>query len=291
MTTLREHTVQCISPAGLHRMAYTEWGDAANPNVLLCAHGLSRSGRDFDDLARALSPHYRVVCPDVAGRGNSGWLANPMHYQIPQYVADMVTLIARLNPAVLHWVGTSMGGLIGMGLAALPASPISKLVLNDVGPVLKAAALKRIGEYLGQAPVFADFARAEKYIRAVSASFGLKTDAQWKTLTQNSIKPAGSGFTLHYDPAIAVPIRAMTAEMGAGGEALLWHAYDHISAPTLLLRGETSDLLTAETAAAMVTRGPRAQLHVLAGIGHAPTLQSPEQVALVRDFLLDSPGP
>ena len=284
MTTLREHTVQCISPAGLHRMAYTEWGDAANPNVLLCAHGLSRSGRDFDDLARALSPHYRVVCPDVAGRGNSGWLANPMHYQIPQYVADMVTLIARLNPAVLHWVGTSMGGLIGMGLAALPASPISKLVLNDVGPVLKAAALKRIGEYLGQAPVFADFARAEKYIRAVSASFGLKTDAQWKTLTQNSIKPAGSGFTLHYDPAIAVPFKQQDA---GSADIELWPVYDAIRCPVLVTRGEHSDLLLPDTVAQMAARGPKAAAVEIAGVGHAPMFMDDDQIGILRTFLLN----
>ena len=284
MTTLREHTVQCISPAGLHRMAYTEWGDAANPNVLLCAHGLSRSGRDFDDLARALSPHYRVVCPDVAGRGNSDWLANPMHYQIPQYVADMVTLIARLNPAVLHWVGTSMGGLIGMGLAALPASPISKLVLNDVGPVLKAAALKRIGEYLGQAPVFADFARAEKYIRAVSASFGLKTDAQWKTLTQNSIKPAGSGFTLHYDPAIAVPFKQQDA---GSADIELWPVYDAIRCPVLVTRGEHSDLLLPDTVAQMAARGPKAAAVEIAGVGHAPMFMDDDQIGILRTFLLN----
>ena len=284
MTTLREHTVQCISPAGLHRMAYTEWGDAANPNVLLCAHGLSRSGRDFDDLARALSPHYRVVCPDVAGRGNSGWLANPMHYQIPQYVADMVTLIARLNPAVLHWVGTSMGGLIGMGLAALPASPISKLVLNDVGPVLKAAALKRIGEYLGQAPVFADFASAEKYIRAVSASFGLKTDAQWKTLTQNSIKPAGSGFTLHYDPAIAVPFKQQDA---GSADIELWPVYDAIRCPVLVTRGEHSDLLLPDTVAQMAARGPKAAAVEIAGVGHAPMFMDDDQIGILRTFLLN----
>ena len=284
MTTLREHTVQCISPAGLHRMAYTESGDAANPNVLLCAHGLSRSGRDFDDLARALSPHYRVVCPDVAGRGNSGWLANPMHYQIPQYVADMVTLIARLNPAVLHWVGTSMGGLIGMGLAALPASPISKLVLNDVGPVLKAAALKRIGEYLGQAPVFADFASAEKYIRAVSASFGLKTDAQWKTLTQNSIKPAGSGFTLHYDPAIAVPFKQQDA---GSADIELWPVYDAIRCPVLVTRGEHSDLLLPDTVAQMAARGPKAAAVEIAGVGHAPMFMDDDQIGILRTFLLN----
>ncbi len=284
MTMFREHTVQCISPAGLHQMAYTEWGDAANPRVLLCVHGLSRTGRDFDDLARALSPHYRVVCPDVAGRGNSSWLADPMHYQIPQYVADMVTLIARINPGVLHWIGTSMGGLIGMGLAALPASPISKLVLNDVGPVITGAALKRIGEYLGQGPVFPDFASAEQYIRAVSATFGLKTDAQWRRLTEISVVPAGTGFALHYDPAIAVPFK----QQGAGSADIeLWPVYDAIRCPVLVTRGEHSDLLLRDTVARMAARGPKAATVEIAGVGHAPMFMDPDQISVVENFLLN----
>ena len=287
MSAFREHTVQCISPAGLHQIAYTEWGEAANPKVLLCVHGLSRTGRDFDDLARALSTHYRVVCPDVAGRGNSSWLANPQHYQIPQYVSDMVTLIARLNPAVLHWLGTSMGGLIGMGLAALPGSPICKLILNDVGPVIKGAALKRIGEYLGQAPVFPDFASAEKYIRAVSASFGLKTDAQWKRLTGTSVKPAGTGFVLHYDPAIAVPFKQQDKQQEASpADIELWPVYDAIRCPVLVTRGEHSDLLLRDTVAQMAARGPKAAVVEIPGVGHAPMFMDQDQIEIVQQFLL-----
>ena len=281
----RHHTVQCISPAGLHQMAYVEWGDAANPKVLVCVHGLSRVGRDFDDLARALCSDYRVVCPDVVGRGNSGRLADPRHYQIPQYAADMVTLLARLNAGELHWLGTSMGGLIGMALAAQPASPIKRMVLNDVGPVLKAEALKRIGEYLGHAPVFPDFATAEAYIRAVSASFGLTSDAQWKFLTEISLRPApGGGYAMHYDPAIAVPFR--DANTGSA-DIDLWPLYEAIRCPVLVTRGEHSDLLSRETLQGMHTRGPRAAVAEIAGVGHAPMFMEPGQIKIVQNFLLN----
>ena len=283
MSEYRQSRVQCLSPSGLHEMAYTEWGDAANPRVLICAHGLSRVGRDFDDLARALAGTYRVVCPDVVGRGKSSWLADPTHYQVPQYVSDMVTLIARLNPQSLHWVGTSMGGLIGMGLAALPNSPIKRLVLNDVGPVLKADALKRIAQYIGQSPPFADFAAAEAYIRAVSASFGLTSDAQWKRLTEISLKPEGSGFRMHYDPAIAVPFQTQNA---GGADIELWNFYDAIHCPTLVVRGERSDLLDRATLARMGARGPQAATVEIPGVGHAPMFMDPDQIKVVRDFLL-----
>ena len=283
MSEYRQSRVQCLSPSGLHEMAYTEWGDAANPRVLICAHGLSRVGRDFDDLARALAGTYRVVCPDVVGRGKSSWLADPTHYQVPQYVSDMVTLIARLNPQSLHWVGTSMGGLIGMGLAALPNSPIKRLVLNDVGPVLKADALKRIAQYIGQSPPFADFAAAEAYIRAVSASFGLTSDAQWKRLTEISLKPEGSGFRMHYDPAIAVPFQTQNA---GGADIELWNFYDAIHCPTLVVRGERSDLLDRATLACMGARGPQAATVEIPGVGHAPMFMDPDQIKVVRDFLL-----
>ncbi len=279
----RQNSVQCISPAGLHRMAYTEWGAPDNPKVLVCVHGLSRVGRDFDFLARALSGEYRVVCPDVVGRGDSSWLVNPVHYQVPQYVSDMVTLIARLNPVELHWVGTSMGGLIGMGLAALPDSPIRKLVLNDVGPIIKAEALKRIGQYLGQAPQFPDFASAEQYIRAVSAPFGLKTDAQWKFLTDISIKATSQGFSMHYDPALAVPFKAQ----GAGtADVDLWPLYESIRCPVLVTRGAQSDLLSPDTLAQMALRGPKANTVEIPDVGHAPMFMEDDQVRVVQDFLL-----
>jgi pimeloyl-ACP methyl ester carboxylesterase len=279
MTEPRLRDVQCLTSRGLHRMAYWEWGDAANPRVVVCVHGLARQGRDFDVLARALSEDFRVVCPDVVGRGRSAWLADPMLYQVPTYVADMVTLLARLDVPSVHWVGTSMGGLIGMGLAASPDTPIGKLVLNDVGPAIQASAIARIATYLGRPEHWATLDEA-------ADGAGRLSREQWRDLTRPMLRPNGEGFKLHYDPAIAEPVRAFTPEMAAVGEAMLWHGYDHTRCPTLLLRGAESDLLTAATAQAMTQRGPRAQLREFAGVGHAPMLVEPEQVAAVREFLL-----
>jgi len=278
--------VQCLAGHGLHRMAYWEWGDPANPRVLVCAHGLARQGRDFDTLAQALCHDYRVVCPDVVGRGQSDRLVDPMGYQIPSYVADMVTLLARLNAGTLHWVGTSMGGLIGLGLAALRDSPIRRLVLNDVGPTIQADALQRIGAYLGRPMRWASVDEAADYLLSISSGFGAHTREQWLALTRPMLRPDGDGFVLHYDPAIGVPFRAVTPALAQAGEALLWQAYDAIACPTLLLRGADSDLLSRDTAQAMTQRGPKARLHEFAAVGHAPTLVQPEQVAVVREFLL-----
>ena len=279
----RQHRVQCITPSGLHQLAYAEWGDPANRKVLVCVHGLSRCARDFDFLADALAGHYRVVCPDVPGRGMSDWLKNPMEYQIQTYVADMVTLLARLDAASVHWVGTSMGGLIGMTLASLPDTPVKKLVLNDVGPVIAAASLARIGEYLGKALSFPDFAAAVKYVRAVSATFGAHSDDQWSFLTEHVVRkqPDGS-FRMHYDPAIAVPFGAAKPDK----DIELWPYYDAIRCPTLVIRGAQSDLLRRETLQEMGSRGPRAKIVEIADVGHAPTLMHADQIAIVRDFLL-----
>jgi pimeloyl-ACP methyl ester carboxylesterase len=278
--------VQCLAPEGLHRMAYWEWGDAGNPKVLVCVHGLSRQGRDFDTFARAMCGEYRVVCPDVAGRGQSDWLKTPASYAIPKYAADMVTLLARLDAAEVHWVGTSMGGLIGLGLAALPDSPIRKLVLNDVGPAIEYVALERIGSYLGQPAHWATLAEAADALLAISKGFGPHTRDEWLALTRPQLEVDGDGFKPHYDPAIAVPFRAVTPELAAAGERLLWTAWDAVTCPTLVLRGAESDLLARATAHAMAQRGPRARVHEIAGVGHAPTLVHADQIAVVREFLL-----
>jgi pimeloyl-ACP methyl ester carboxylesterase len=283
MEVMRQRRVQCLSPTGFHDMAYVEWGDPDNPRVLVCVHGLTRNGRDFDFLADALADRYRVVCPDVVGRGRSDWLKNPALYGLPQYAADMTTLLARLDAETVHWLGTSMGGLIGMLLAAQNKSPIARLVLNDVGPVLTAAAIARIGDYVGKAPRFDSFAAAERYIREVSAPFGVLDDAQWRHLTEHSVKPAAAGgLELRYDPAIAEPFRAA---MGSGKDVEVWALYDPIRCPTLVLRGASSDLLSRETADAMAGRGPRPRIVEIPGVGHAPMLLNEAQIAPVRDFL------
>ena len=286
MTAPRLHHVQCLGARGLHRMAYWEWGDPSNPRVVVCVHGLSRQGRDFDTLAQDLCADYRVVCPDVVGRGQSDWLEDPMGYAIPHYVADMVTLLARLNAQQVDWVGTSMGGLIGLGVAGLMRSPLRRLILNDVGPTLQPVALARIGTYLGQPVTYASLDQAADALWAISQGFGPHTREQWLALTRPQIKPDGHGAWIpHYDPAIAVPFRAITTDLVKAGEAMLWHTYDALRLPTLLLRGAESDLLTRETAQAMTQRGPKARLVEFAGVGHAPMLVQSDQRTVVQEFL------
>lgn len=303
----RLNYVSCPDAEGQHRMGFWEWGDARAPYVVVCVHGLSRQGRDFDVLAQALLARaggpLRIVCPDVAGRGRSEWLRNPMGYQVPQYVADMVALVAQLHAqapiATLDWVGTSMGGLIGMGVAVMTAAPaggvavlpvpVRRLVLNDVGPEIQWEALARIGAYLGQTGRFACLDEAADAMLAISRSFGPHTREAWLALSRHMVRslPDG-GFTLHYDPAIAVPFRTLTPEAAVQGQEALWQVYDRITARTLLTRGTDSDLLRRDTALAMTQRGPRARLVEFAGVGHAPTLVAVDQVDAVASFLLES---
>lgn len=291
--------VNCPDAQGQHRMAYWQWGDAASDYVIICAHGLSRQGRDFDVLAQALCDaapgRVRVVCPDVVGRGKSDWLKDPMGYQIPQYASDMVTLINHLQPKTLDWVGTSMGGLIGLVICGQPDLPLNvkvrKLVLNDVGPALEWTAIQRIGQYIGKTGQFDSVQQAADAMWAISSSFGPHTPAQWLALSQAMVKPSSTstGFTLHYDPALAVPFNSATEESTKLGEAMLWTLYDNIKALTLLTRGAQSDLLSVATALAMTERGPKAQLVEFAGVGHAPTFVALDQVKVVVDFLLGKP--
>ena len=275
--------VQCAGPAGLHRMAYTEWGDPRNPRVLLCVHALSRNARDFDFLARAMASHYRVVCPDVVGRGLSEWLKDPAGYALPQYIADMVTLIARLDVDCVDWVGTSMGGLIGMLLASMDATPVRRLVLSDVGPEVTTQSIQRIATYLGSDPHWATFDEALAYIREVSAPFGELSEAQWRHLTEHAVHQAVDGsWCFRYDPHIAEPFKAMFADQPIN----LWPFYERLTCPTLVLRGAESDLLTHDTWQQMGLRGPRAKLAEIPEVGHAPMFLNDAQIAIARDFLL-----
>lgn len=281
--------VLCSSPAGLHRVAYKEWGDPANTRVLVCVHGVTRVSDDFDALAAALSGRYRVVCPDIAGRGRSSPLADAALYTVEQYCADMVTLIARVTangPYEVHWFGTSMGGLVGMLLASLPGSPITRLVLNDIGPVLDFAALARIGQTIGQDVRFPSLDAGVAYVRQVSGGFGPHSDAEWAKLAGDVLRQDDSGrWMRHYDLRLAQPFLAITPEHARAGEQKLWTAYDAIRCPTLVVRGELSDLLSRQTAERMTRRGPHAQLVEIAGVGHAPTFMHADQIGLARDFL------
>lgn len=280
--------VQCLSPSGLHRMVYKEWGDPRNPRVLLCVHGVTRVADDFDTLARSLCEHYRVVAPYVVGRGRSDHLRDPSHYQLPQYVADMVTLLARLQAETVDWFGTSMGGLIGIGMASLAGNPIRKLVLNDIGPTLNPEALARIGDYIGNPVRFATFDQAAAYVREISLPFGPHSDAEWHKLAADVLCQDKDGqWTRNYDLGLARSFKAITPQLAQQAEASLWAAWDAITCPTLLVRGAQSDLLTAEVAQQMTQRGPRARLAEIAGVGHAPTFMHDDQVALAHRFLLD----
>jgi pimeloyl-ACP methyl ester carboxylesterase len=284
---------------GTHRMAYWSHGVAHHAHVVVCVHGISRQGRDFDVLAQRLiggdGQRCRVVAVDVVGRGMSDWLADPTLYQIPQYASDLVMLLMALQgqgARTVDWVGTSMGGLIGIAVAAqtvlTPALKMlapRKLVLNDVGPVVQWEALQRIKEYIGADLRFPSEQAAIDAMWKISASFGPHTPEQWRALSLPMIRPDGNKFKLHYDPAIAVPVRAATLETAAQGEAMLWQLYDAIQAETLLIRGQDSDLISPATAQQMQARGPKAKLVEFAGVGHAPTLIAPDQLQAVEDFL------
>jgi len=279
---MRERHLHCLGPHGFHRVAYTEWGDPGEARIVLCVHGLTRTGRDFDFLAQALALRRRVLCPDVVGRGRSDWLADKDDYGYPLYLSDMTALIARSGAEQVDWVGTSMGGLIGMMLAAQPRTPIRRLVLNDVGPLIPRASLERIAQYVGKAPAFADLDALERYVRQVSAPFGPLSDGQWRHLALHSSRRNDDGtFTMGYDPGIG---RAFGGELK---DVVLWPVWDAIACPTLLLRGAQSDLLLAQTAQEMTQRGPRPRLVEFEGIGHAPMLMADDQIAVVREFLLE----
>ncbi|MFM8576290.1 MAG: alpha/beta fold hydrolase [Limnohabitans sp.] len=295
----RLESVLCPHPEGQHRMAWWSWGQPDAAHVVVCVHGFTRQGRDFDRLAQALvercGGQIHVVCPDVAGRGQSDWLPQPALYQIPQYAADMLALLAQLHSrcalARLDWVGTSMGGLSGMALAGQPGLPlplpIRRLVLNDVGPSIAWPSVERMQQYVGRFGRFADLNEAAAELRRLSLGFGPVPPELWLEMSAHMVRPGpDGGLTLHYDPAIGEPVRALTPQAAEAAEAVVWGLYDQIRAQVLLIRGQDSDLLTEATAQAMTVRGPQAQLVQWPGVGHAPTLTEPAHTAVVADFLL-----
>ncbi len=280
-------------------LSYWQWGRADAPHAVVCVHGLTRQGRDFDVLAQALldaaGGKLRVLCPDMAGRGESTRLADPRHYQIPTYVGDMLQFLGHVHRQaplqVLDWVGTSMGGLIAMGLLGTPdlplPVPVRRLVMNDIGPSIDWQGLQRLRTYVGRMGPYDTEQQAADAMAAVSVGFGPHTPAQWLALSRPMLRPLPSGqFELHYDPAIAVPSDTLTEAAAREAEVMLWQMWERITAQVLLVRGAESDLLSAETARAMTERGPRARLIEFAGVGHAPTFVPPGQVDAVVSFLL-----
>jgi pimeloyl-ACP methyl ester carboxylesterase len=279
-TAPRENHLRSLSPHGFHRVVYYEWGASDNPNVVICVHGVGRNARDFDVLAEALSATHRVLTVDMPGRGKSDWLRDPNDYVFPVYLSTLTALVARSGVETVSWVGTSMGGLLGIVMAAQPASPVARLVINDVGPLIEPAALARIADYFGKDPTFASFDEIEHYIREISAPFGPLSEAQWRYITETNVRQRADGrWGLAYDPAIAVPFRQQAAPPA------LWPVWDAIRCPTLLLRGAQSDMLLEATAREMSTRGPRPRLVEFTGVGHAPMLLTPDQYEPVVAFL------
>ena len=281
MSAMRKSSFLGLGPHGFHRVAYTEWGDSANPHVLICVHGLSRNGRDFDTLAAAIADRYRVICPDIVGRGESDWLKHSADYSYPQYLADMNALIARLNVQTIDWVGTSMGGLIGMMLAAQPQTPIRKLVMNDVGPFIPKAALERLSAYVGRVPNMESVADVEQYLRVVLAPFGKLTDAQWQHMARFSAKRESEGkYGLHYDPAIAEVFKGSAMQ-----DINLWPFWQMVVCPVFVIRGAESDLLLRETVTQMQSGRDNVIALEVPETGHAPALMDAMQIRAVREFL------
>lgn len=309
MLSPRLHAVTCSSPAGLHRMVYREWGDPECDEVILCVHGLTRTSADFDSLAGELSKRYRVICPDVVGRGLSDWLVNPAFYALPQYASDMVTLMARVQPKRLHWIGTSMGGLIGLVYAGFytqlkmksalhtPAQhhttlpdahfPLDSLLLNDVGPHVEPTSLNRIGQYVGEDVSFDCFDDAVAYVQATCASFGNHTTDQWRDLARHVYIEQSGRWIKNYDLAIASAFGQVSPEMAAHAETLLWAAFASLQIPVQIIRGQQSDLLSEQTCHKMLQAQPHARLAQIQGVGHAPTLMDRDQISVVTDFLMN----
>jgi pimeloyl-ACP methyl ester carboxylesterase len=277
---MREGAVRCLDPHGFHWMRYVEWGDEKNPRVLVCAHGLTRNGRDFDVLAQSLADAYRVVCPDVVGRGRSDWLRDAADYTYPVYCNDLTVLLAKLGAETVDWVGTSMGGILGMILAAMPGSPVRKLVMNDVGCLVPKASLERIGQYLGREPAYDTIEKLEADIRAVSP-FGPLTDEQWRHLAMHSAKRGDDGrWHFRYDPGVAKNFFAAPL-----ADVDLRPYWNMVHGPVMVIRGERSDLLLPETLEEMQRR-PRTESLVIADTGHCPMLMDEHQTGAIRRFLL-----
>lgn len=279
-----------LGHGGFRKLSYAEWGSPRASRTIVCVHGVSRSGRDFDVLARALSEEdTRVVAPDLPGRGGSEWLASPAHYTDRAYTAAMAALVARLDVAQIDWIGTSLGGHIGMLLASQYGTPIKRLVLNDFGARVSAVALRRIGGYLNRSWHFASVEDLQRHLRDALAPFGELTETEWQHLAKHSaVADERGGYRFHFDPAIgtrfAVPMWL---------DIVLWQVWDKIACPVLIVRGEKSDILSADTVALMLKRGASADAGLVRavevpGCGHAPALMDKAQIAIIRDFLFSS---
>ena len=279
---MRQLFLPCLGPSGFHKLAYREWPGPAGAPTLVCVHGLTRNGRDFDTIAADLSAHYRVVCPDMPGRGASDYLADPAQYNYGLYLNDLAALLARLDVERLDWLGTSMGGILGMMMAATPGNPIRRLVINDIGAVIAKAGLERIASYVGLDPKFDTLDALADAMAANFVGSDLVPRATILKIAEGASRKLPDGrYGLAYDPHIGDAFKATPPQ-----DVDLFPVWDRIACPTLVLRGGVSDILSRETAEAMTQRGPKARLVEFEGVGHAPWLATQDQIAPVRDFLL-----
>jgi len=280
---VREETLLHLGPEGFHRVAYREWGAHDNPEVLICVHGISRRASDFDDIAQALSNDYRVVCPDMPGRGLSDWMDDKSHYVQGLYLSICAALIARTGARSVDWLGTSMGGRLGMALASTPNTPIRKLVINDIGPQVPAAGRADNFAHFGTDPRFESEQAGMRYVRETRAAFGPTTEAAWLKFCKDSLRQMDDGqWTLHYDPGLKV-----TAGAAASSEA--WQQWQRITCPVYVLWGLKSKILIADVVERMQTTGPKAEVFAVPYAGHCPRLENDEQIDAVRQFLLSRP--
>jgi pimeloyl-ACP methyl ester carboxylesterase len=277
----RHITYAGLGVAGLHDLHAVEWGRRDSKRIVLCAHGYSGNSRDFDYLARDLSRDAHVICPDVAGRGDSAWLASPMQYHFGQFLADIRTLLAKLDVQQVDWVGTSMGGLLGLMLASQPGSPIRRLVMNDIGAYVPLDALHHIGRNLQAPGRFASLDEVEAHMRRTHSEWGELTDEQWKHFALHGSRVTEDGYRLHFDPQIARLAQPLPFSTGL----FFWDAWYRVRCPVLLIRGAESDVFPPGVADTMLDVKPEAQLVEIAGAGHAPSLMAPQQIQVVREFL------
>jgi len=278
---MRTHYYSALSPCGFHRLSYQEWGDPANPRVLFCVHGLTRNSRDFDFLANILSKVYRVICPDVVGRGHSDWLRDPQYYNVPQYVQDLAMLMSHLHVSDVDLLGSSMGGLIGMVMASMPLTPVRRLILNDVGPFISQSAVSGMIQGIEKQEYFSSLLALKHYFQQIYAAWGPMTDTQWDHLVKydHRVLPDGR-MTRLYDPAIAQPFQQY-----AIADANLWEFWRHVQCPTLVLHGTSSQLLVADTIIQMQEHGKRVDVHEFPDCGHLPSLMIPSHVDVIEEWL------
>lgn len=275
-----DHYYLGLSPEGFHRNYYRQWGDADNDNVIVCVHGLTRISRDFDTLAKELAQDYRVICPDIVGRGFSDWLGNRQNYNFPQYCSDMNALIGHLRVEKVHWLGTSMGGIIGLIISAMENTPIQSLILNDVGPEIKRSELQRLGRYIGRAPLFYSEEELFNYYKETYQAFGYLTDKQWQQMAIYCSFKEEDHYRLHYDPKLGDAFRSSYSFFNFD----LWKYWEDINCPTMLVRGELSSFFPRELMESMLEKENTNHFIEVPNVGHTPTLTTEQEIKAIKDF-------